>query len=85
VLALIVAILGFAVIGYELKPVKDIAKSQNNISLGTMFFNDTTNLGIIDAIEHNKPILKKMGRRREIHEHPTGQISRRSRNSVRRV
>lgn len=61
VLTLIVAVVGFAVIWYELKLVKDIAKSQNNISLTQMFFHDQTNRGIIDAIYDNKPILKKSG------------------------
>jgi hypothetical protein len=35
-----------------------IAKSQNNIALNQMLYGDPTNIGIIDAIENKKPILK---------------------------
>jgi hypothetical protein len=35
-----------------------IAKSQNNIALNQMLYNDPNNIGIIDAIENKKPILK---------------------------
>ena len=41
---------------FQLKDLKQAVSSQNNISLNTMFFNDT-NTGIIDAIENAKPIL----------------------------
>ena len=35
-----------------------IAKSQNNIALNQMFYGDSRNVGIIEAIENKKPILK---------------------------
>ena len=35
-----------------------IAKSQNNIALNQMFYGDPRNVGIIEAIENKKPILK---------------------------
>jgi hypothetical protein len=38
-----------------------IARSQNNIALNRMFFGDPSNLGIIEAIETPKPILKSNG------------------------
>jgi hypothetical protein len=61
VLALIVTVLAFPVIAYQLWDVERIARSQNNILLSTMFFHDPTNLGIINAIENKKPILKTPG------------------------
>ena len=46
----------------ELTAVADdqlkIAKSQNNIALNQMFYGDPRNVGIIEAIENKKPILK---------------------------
>ena len=38
-----------------------IAKSQNNIALNHMFYGDPRNVGIIEAIENKKPILKASG------------------------
>ena len=52
--------LAFPVIGYELWDIERIAKSQNNIALSQTFFGDP-NLGIIEAIESKKPILKSNG------------------------
>jgi hypothetical protein len=46
VLALIVTVLAFPVIAYELWLVKEIARSQNNIALTQMFFHDQTNRGM---------------------------------------
>ncbi len=61
VLALIVTVLAFPVIAFQIVEVKQIARSQNNILLSTMFFHDPTNLGIITAIENKRPILKTSG------------------------
>ena len=58
---LVVAVLGFWFLWYELNWVKNIARSQNNITLTQGFFHDQTNRGIMDAIYDNKPILKKSG------------------------
>jgi hypothetical protein len=41
--------------------LQKIARSQNNIALSQMFFGNPVNLGIIEAIESKKPILKSNG------------------------
>jgi hypothetical protein len=58
---LVVAVLGFWFLWYELDWVKRIAKSQNNIMLTQGFFHDEKDRGIMDAIYDDKPILKKSG------------------------
>ena len=43
----------------QLSQLLKIARSQNNISLNVMMFNDATNVGIMDVVEKGMPILKE--------------------------
>ena len=45
----------------SISQLQKIARSQNNIALSQMFFGNPANLGIIEAIETKKPILKDNG------------------------
>jgi hypothetical protein len=45
---------------YQIVEVRHIASSQNNIALNSAFFSDT-NIGIIEVIENNQPVLKENG------------------------
>ena len=45
----------------QVSELRRIAQSQNSIALNQMFFGNEHNLGIIDAIEHKKPILDTAG------------------------
>jgi hypothetical protein len=49
------------VISEQLGAIKKIAQSENGIALNTMLFSDPTNAGIINAIQHDKPILVENG------------------------
>jgi hypothetical protein len=48
-------------ISQQLGEIKKIAQSENSVSLNTMLFNDSSNAGIIKAIEDNKPVLVENG------------------------
>ncbi len=45
----------------QLVELNQIAQSQNSIALNTMFFNDSSNIGIINAMEDGSPILVQNG------------------------
>jgi hypothetical protein len=66
--AALVTIVGFPLLlvslifaAHHISELKQVARSQNNIALSTMFSHDPTNLGIIEAIENKKPILNTVG------------------------
>ena len=48
-------------ISQQLGEIKKIAQSENSIALNTMLLNETSNAGIINAIQNNKPILVENG------------------------
>ncbi|HUC01363.1 MAG TPA: hypothetical protein VMA75_00460 [Candidatus Paceibacterota bacterium] len=73
--AAVITIIGFPVIAvsmlfgfYQLKAASDqltaiqkVTASQNNIALNAEFFNDPTNIGIINDLYNNTPILVEHG------------------------
>jgi len=61
----LITIIGFPVLIFSLYQLRKIARSQNNISINMMMFNDATNVGIMDVIQKGMPILKEQEEHKE--------------------